>query len=166
MLRRWSLPLFVAVLSLPLLAFAQVAGAPDPSQLDAFLVSAIEALGSHNYTHLAALGVIGGVYLLRQFAGKVPALAFFTTDRGGAVLVLLTSIGGALLTVPAGSALLTIPTLIAILKIALEAAGGYSIVRKLMFGDSAIKRAEEAGALQAAEIVSKQQALDALRSVK
>jgi hypothetical protein len=77
------------------------------------------------------VGVIGAVWLIRYLLGRrFPALK---TDRGGAVLVVLVSIAGAFLGALADGAAFSIATAKAAYVLGIEAAGSYSLVRK-MFG--------------------------------
>jgi hypothetical protein len=162
-MRRFLSLLFV-VLLFPLVALAAQATIPDPSQLEAFATFALNAVQSGNYSLVAALGVIAAVYALRRFGGgRIPFLA---TDRGGALLVIITSVAGALATAFAAGTAVSLPLVISALVVALKAAGGFSLAKKLLFGDKSIAQAEDAGAKAAAEVGGKAAAVAALGELK
>jgi hypothetical protein len=103
--------------------------APDPEQVGEFARLLIGAASSRNWPLLAALVVVLAVYLVRRFAAaRVPWLG---TDRGGAVLVLATSLAGALASALLGGAGLSLPLLLEALSVAVSAAGGFNLVKKL-----------------------------------
>jgi hypothetical protein len=104
--------------------------APDPEQTGTFLKLLLDAVSSRNWPLLAALVVVLAVYLVRRFAtSRIPWLG---TDRGGAVLVLVTSLAGAVATAQAGGAGLSLPLLVEALSVALSAAGGFNLAKKLL----------------------------------
>ena len=114
----------------PLVAFAQVAGTPDPGNLTSFAQTAFSAVTSHNWALVASLAVIAVVYVLRKFAG--PKLKWITTDRGGAFLVIVVSVAGALANALLAGAHVGWGVLLTALQVGLGAAGGWAVVRKLL----------------------------------
>lgn len=111
------------------LVLAQAAVQPDPEQAGAFVKLLVDAASSRNWPLLAALVVVALVWAVRRFgAARLPWLG---TDRGGAVLVLATSLAGAVATALAGGAGLSLPLLVEALAVAVSAAGGFNLVKKL-----------------------------------
>lgn len=101
----------------------------DPDQTGAFLRAFADAVSSRNWPLVAALVVVCAVWAVRKFgAARVPWLS---TDRGGAVLVLATSLAGAVATALLGGAAFSLPLLVQALSVALSAAGGFNLVKKL-----------------------------------
>lgn len=111
---------------------------------------ALQAVTSGNWALLAALVLVGLVWAVRRWgASKVPFLA---SARGGALLALLGGIVGAVATALTAGAPVTAALLLKGLTVGVTAAGGWTVVRKLLFGDSAqvaIRRAEAAGQVAA-----------------
>jgi hypothetical protein len=131
--------LAAALLAVPLLALAQVA-VPDPSQPDTFLSALLAAVAGGQWKVVAILATVGVVFLLRQGASRLPgaAGAFFASARGGAVLALL----GGIVTVLAGvliqpGAKLSAAVLLNGFVLGVAAAGGWTLVRRLIWGDEA-----------------------------
>lgn len=104
--------------------------APDPEQTGAFVKLVLDAISSRNWPLVAALAVVLAVWLVRRFATtRIPWLG---TDRGGAVLVLVTSLAGAVASALLGGAGLSLPLLVEALSVALSAAGGFNLTKKLL----------------------------------
>lgn len=87
-MKRLTIPACLALALFPLLALAQ--GIPEPGVAElgsAFLA----ALASKNYILLAAVVVMGGVWLARFIAKQFPGkfATWLTTPRGSAVLALV-----------------------------------------------------------------------------
>lgn len=87
----------------------------------------------------ASLALVFAVAAFKKYAGRVPKYgpkldAFANSDHGGALLVLVGAYGGALATglVASGLSSLTLALAWAALKVAVGAAGGYSLVKKLV----------------------------------
>lgn len=103
--------------------------APDPDQTADFVKVLVDAVASKNWPLLAALGVVAAVWAVRKFLA--PRVPFLATDRGGAILVLVTSLAGAVATALVGGAAFSLPLLVQALSVALSAAGGFNLVKKL-----------------------------------
>lgn len=147
----------VAVASLiclaPLAVFAQADGPPqdsnpsavdalNPENIEAFAKIAIEAVASKNYMLLAALGVIAAVYLARKLLGsRFPILK---TPRAGAILVLLTSIAGAVATALLAGQSIGLALLLQALAVGLSAAGGFRLVKVLITNEAEVEAAKAA----------------------
>ncbi|SDX82697.1 hypothetical protein SAMN05444383_113109 [Myxococcus xanthus] len=123
------------------------------SNLEEFARLLLDAVTSRNYALLAALVVVVLVDLLRKFGGGF--IPFFNTDRGGAVLVLGVSLAGAVANALAAGAPFTLALLLTALQVALTAAGGFTIIKRILFRSAAIARAELAGALAAGQVAEK-----------
>lgn len=82
----------------------------------------------------AALALVAAVFVLRKFVA--PMVPFFGTDAGGALLVLLTSETGALLTAVAAAGgkfeHVTGALLLKALQVGFAAAGGWAVLKKLV----------------------------------
>ncbi len=108
-----------------------VATAPEPSPSAPDVVASIvqDARGGH-WRYAAA----GALALLMLALGKARDRAtWFRGDRGGAVLVLVLSLAGALSTVLASGAPLGFDVLLGAIGTAFTAAGGYTVVRRLLW---------------------------------
>jgi hypothetical protein len=123
--------LALALLALPLLVFAQEAVAlPSPEDLGVFLLEAARQVAAGNWSSVAALAIVGVVFVLRKLGAKFwPWLA---TDAGGVVTLFLST---ALLAVAAplyaGTAIGQ-AALVGALSAALSAAGGWAAIRKVL----------------------------------
>lgn len=133
---------FIAVILFATKALGQPASQPlnvgDPWSVFETLVTALQA-------HLWRVVVVAALVLLvlglrygssllaTRLAGRAGAIfAWFTTDRGGACLVLASGIGGAaLLAVVAGKAI-TLQLLVGGLTAGVTAAGGWTVVKRLI----------------------------------
>lgn len=108
--------------------------------VESFATAAFQAVQSGNWGMLAAVGVVGLVYAARGLLGdKFPALK---TDRGGAVLSLVAGVAGALGNAFLAGAPFTVALLIKGFSVAFMASGGWSLAKKLLFGDAAKVKAE------------------------
>lgn len=89
------------------------------------------AVTSGNYVLAAALGLVLVCALIKRYGvSRFPVLG---TDVGGTALVLATSFGGAIASALAGgSAVFTGALAVAALKVALTAAGGYTMIKRLL----------------------------------
>jgi hypothetical protein len=123
----------LALLALPLLVLAQEAVAlPSPEDLGMFLLEAARQVAAGNWSSVAALAIVGLVFLLRKLGAKLwPWLA---TDAGGVLTLFLST---ALLAVAAplyaGTAIGQ-AALVGALSAALSAAGGWGAIRKVLRG--------------------------------
>lgn len=104
---------------------------PDPEKDGfAFLKAVYEAVMSKNWAWAGALALIGIVWALRKFgSGKLP---WFKSDRGGAVLVMATSILGALATTLGAGQKMTGETVLHAVYLGFGAAGGYVWLRRML----------------------------------
>jgi len=147
---------FVAVTFVALSALAQATIPADPTADPlAFLNLVKQAIAGKQWALVATLAVIGLVALIRYGAGKlaVPyagkwigrAAAFFTTDRGGAILTLLVGVAGALVPVFAGG-VFTVQAILDGVILGITSAGGYVMIKKIIW-PSGVDRAQFASAV-------------------
>lgn len=104
---------------------------PDP-EADGmgFLKTIVDAAMSRNWAWLAALALVAVVWALRRFAGgKLPWLK---TDRGGAVLVLATSVVGALATSLGAGKALGGEVVLQAVYVGFMAAGGFTWLKRML----------------------------------
>ncbi|QSQ17171.1 hypothetical protein [Myxococcus landrumensis] len=136
---------------------------PNPEQLEEFARLVLDAVTSRNYALLAALVVVLLVYLLRKFGGAF--VPFLRTDRGGALLVLGVSLAGAVANALAAGAPFSLALVLTAAKVALTAAGGFTLVKRLLFGSSAVERADQAGEFAAGQVGGKAAAIAVLEQL-
>jgi hypothetical protein len=115
----------------PLVVLANAAAPlPNPDDGPAILNQLLDAIGSGNWRLVASLIVVGLVWLMRRFATRVHP--WFGTDRGGVAVALL----GGLLAVAAGELAagrgFTVQTVANGISLAIAAAGGWVMVRRLV----------------------------------
>ncbi len=113
-------------------AATQVAGvAPDGNIWD-LAKPVMDAIRGGQYAFAAALGLVFLVAAIRKYHGA--RWPFLNTDAGGALLTLIASFGGAMATGMAatGAKALTFGLAWASVGIAVMAAGGYSLIKKLL----------------------------------
>lgn len=140
----------------------QVLG-PNPEQVEEFARVVLDAVQGRNYALLASLGVVLVVYLLRKFGGaRIP---FLRTDRGGALLVLVVSLSGAVANALAAGAPFSAALLLTALRVGLTAAGGFTLIKRLVFGEPAIARAEQEGEAAAGAVAGKAAAIRVLEQL-
>lgn len=133
MIRKFS---HVALLALVFLAaftataFAATAAAPsDGTWLDA-LRPVFDAVVGGNYFAAAALALVAVTALVSKYGkGRFPWLA---SGPAKAALVLIGSFGGALGTAAMGGAAFSLALLWTAVKVAIAAAGGYSLLKELL----------------------------------
>ncbi len=114
-------------------AFAAGAVAPDDGSLLDLGKPVYDAIMSHNYWLAASLALVFAATAFKQYApGRAGKWA--NTDAGGSLLVLLIGFGGALGTglMAQGTAAMSTALLVSAAKVALCAAGGYSMIKKLV----------------------------------
>jgi hypothetical protein len=109
---------------------AAPAATPDPGLLD--LARPVYEAVLHGQWYLAAaLALVLVVALVRRYAG--PRVPFLHSDAGGALLALVGSYGGAVATaLAAGGAVFSAHLAWVALTVAIAAAGGYSLIKKLI----------------------------------
>lgn len=123
----------LALVSFTATAFAAGAASPEDGSLLELAKPVYEAVMGHQWWLAASLALVFLCAAAKKYApGKLGD--FLRTDHGGALLVLLMSFGGAVSTglLAAGTGAMTLALAWAALKIALGAAGGYSLIRKLI----------------------------------
>lgn len=125
-------------------AFAQDAGptaaptapvaAPTPPDPEAggfgFMKTILDAVMSKNWTWAAVLVLIAMVWGLRKFGGK--KFKWLKTDRGGAVLVMGTSVLGAVATAIGAGKGLSKDVVLQAVYVGFMGAGGWVWVRRMM----------------------------------
>jgi hypothetical protein len=136
---------------------------PNPEQIEEFARLMLDAVANRNYALLVALVVVLAVYLLRKFGGsRVP---FLRTDRGGALLVIGVSLAGAVANALAAGAPFSGALMLTALRVALTAAGGFTLVKRLVFGGPGIARAELEGESAAGQVAGKAAAIRVLEQL-
>ncbi len=124
----------VALMLVMLTAFTATAYAasttPDPDAISEVARFLLEAVKGGHYAYAVALGLMLVVALVRRYLG--PRWAFLHSDAGGGVLALLTSFAAALATATAAGASWSLTLLWSAGGIAVAAAGGYSLLKKLV----------------------------------
>lgn len=127
------------------MALAQGATLPeDSSVLDIFRPLWEAATGGHWWL-AASLSLVVGVTLVKKYhPGKLGQWA--STDVGGSSLVLIGSFGGALAAALAGSSSMSTGLAFNALKVAIGAAGGYTLLKKLLIDPVLRPLAEKAPA--------------------
>ncbi len=104
--------------------------ATDPGWLD-LARPVYDAVVHGNYALAAAAFLVLAVALVRRYAG--PKVPFLHSDAGGALLTLVGSFGGALATaLAAGGAVFSGHLAWVAFMIAITAAGGYGLIKKLL----------------------------------
>lgn len=142
-----SFPLFLATLAVALVTFtatAFAAGTADPTGDGSTLIEMarpiFDAVMGGQWWLAASLALVFVVALVGRYGGKAPGRAgrwlakLDASDAGRAVLVLLGSFGGAVATglAAAGSGAMTWGLALVALKVAIGAAGIYSLAKKLL----------------------------------
>jgi len=114
---------------------------PDPTvDFSGFVKMLTDAAGSGQWKLVGIVICVGVVFALRHFASRLPGKvgAFFQTARGGALLALLggvaTTLAGVLVQ-PGQKVSLAI--LLNGFVLGVAAAGGWNVVRRLIWGDDA-----------------------------
>ncbi len=110
---------------------AATAVAPDGDLLG-LLKPIYDAVMSGNKWAAAALALVAVVALLRKYVA--PRWAFLMGDAGGSLLALLASFGGASATALLAGAGMSWALLWMSVKVALTAAGGYTLIKRLIVG--------------------------------
>jgi hypothetical protein len=106
--------------------------APSPSADPVgFFESVYRAVADHDYKVAAALALVALVWAARTFgASKIPWLK---TDRGGVALALGVSLAGAMASALMAHAKLTAHTFLVALQVGVLAAGGWTMVKRLLW---------------------------------
>ncbi|NRD68606.1 hypothetical protein HRD49_43495 [Corallococcus exiguus] len=132
--------------------------------MESFARLILDAVTARDWALVASLAVIAIVYVLRRFAGAWWPL--LRTARAGAVLALLLSVSGAMANALLAGESFTVALLLKALTIGLGAAGGFTVVKTLLFGDAVEDAAREAGEVAAGEIAGKAAAVAALDALQ
>lgn len=109
---------------------APVITPPSPDQGEAFLKQIFDAAMKKDYMGLTALVLIAAVWLVRKFGAK--KIPFLATDRGGAILVMVASILGALANSLAAGKGYSSDVLLHSVYLGFMAAGGWVWIRKML----------------------------------
>lgn len=108
-----------------------VAGLPDlDKDPGGFAAHLLAAARGGQWRVLAALMLVAVVWLARRFGAR--AVPWLATDRGGVLLVLLLALVGGVATALADSAAISFGLLVNSVSMALTAAGGWAMVKKLL----------------------------------
>ncbi|WP_404362859.1 hypothetical protein ACIHQR_23045 [Corallococcus coralloides] len=162
MLRR--LAVLSLCLAFPSVAFAQASSTPDPGNVEGFARLILDAVTARNWALVASLAVIALVYVLRRYVGAWWPL--LRTARAGAVLALLLSVAGAVSNALMAGESFTVALLLKAIAIGLSAAGGFTVMKTLLFGDAVEEAARAAGEVAAGEIAGKAAAVAALNALQ
>ncbi len=157
------------------LAMAPIVVAPAADETDFLALASlvIDAARGRNWALLDALVLSLLIALVRKFASRLAvsfagravgkAAAWLTTDRGGALLALLAGVAAALAAAFGSGGAVSVQTVIDGVVAGITAAGGYAVLRKLLFS-SGKDRAQQvqavAGAVGAAANQSPEAAAD------
>ncbi|NOK20784.1 hypothetical protein HMI50_27540 [Corallococcus carmarthensis] len=141
-----------------------MASTPDPGNVESFARLILDAVTARNWALVASLAVIALVYVLRRFVGEWWPL--LRTARAGAVMALLLSVAGAVANALLAGESFTVALLLKALAIGLGAAGGFTVMKTLLFGDAVEDAAREAGEAAAGEIAGKAAAVAALTALQ
>lgn len=112
------------------LAFAANSAVPEDGSLLDLLKPVYEAFTSGHYLYAGSLSVVLLVAILRRYGSN--KLPWFGSDEGGAVLTLVGSFAGAIATSLAGGSPVSLTMAWTALSIAVGAAGGYVLIKKLV----------------------------------
>lgn len=110
-------------------AFAGVAFA-EPEALIDLAKPVLSAILSGQYAYAAALALVLAVAAARRYGGA--RFPFLRSDAGGASLALVGGIGGALVNSLAAGGGVSLALLWSALLVAVGAAGGYSLIKRLI----------------------------------
>jgi hypothetical protein len=123
-------------LALPLVALAQL---PDPTNTDQYVQAILNALAHGEWKVVAILVAVAIVYALRQVATRLsgPLGIFFKSARGGAVLALLGGIVTSLAGILYAGGAVNVGIILNGVVLGVMAAGGWTLIRRLLWGDAA-----------------------------
>ena len=119
--------LAIAIFVTPAIVFASDIPAPD---WQALIVTAVEAVQAGHWWVLAAAIVSGLVWVVRRWGCSL--WPWLGTDRGGAVLVLVTAVLGSLAGLILAGDAAGLDLLMTGLQTGFTAAGGYTIIRRIV----------------------------------
>lgn len=127
----WIASVIALVLAFGGVAFAADAVDPASSTTMDILKSVYNAFAGGHYAYCGALGLMLGVALIKRYFGTHPA-SWFHSDVGGTSMTLLGAFGASLTASLAGGGPLTLGLMKTALLVGVGAAGGYSILKKLV----------------------------------
>lgn len=141
----FKIALFALVFLLCFVGMAHATAAMDPSAVDpSFDIAKLifNAITGHNYAYAGALGLALGVAIVKRWGGnwfakkndKGEKVGWFHTDVGGTVLTLAGAWSTALVAGLAGGGTISMAMMKTTLGVALTAAGGYAVLKKLVVG--------------------------------
>lgn len=105
---------------------------PDPgADPGGFFSAAVDALKTKDFKLVVILAIVGFVYALRRWGGLV--VPWFKSDRGGALLALVTGVLAAGCATAAAGAPFDLHLLVNGLEAGVLAAGGFAVVKKLLW---------------------------------
>ena len=148
---RWAVAISTAVflhLAFIFTAYAQVV---DPSTMDpsALVQLFFAKVQTGDWKAAIALVVVAAVWAMRRWGGKKwPALK---TDRWGAVLTLASGVAGGIAWALNKGGAVDARVLYDGITVGLTAAGGYTVVKRILWPSDAKKAADAAGAAAAAD---------------
>ena len=102
---------------------------PSPDNAEAFIQTVFDAVMNKNWMWAGALALIAAVWFIRKFGAK--KIPFLGTDHGGAVLVMVTSILGAVATTLGAGKSINVGVLRQAVMIGFMGAGGWTWVKKM-----------------------------------
>ena len=106
---------------------------PSPDDLSAFFKAVVDAVQGGQWRVVAVLGVVALVWAAKKFGAKwLPVLA---TSRGGALLAVLGGIVSTFAPALLSGTPFTLKLALDALLLGITAAGGWVVVRRLMFGE-------------------------------
>jgi hypothetical protein len=127
---RRLLPLAAIALALPALAAAAAAPVPDPANLGDFFQALLAAAASGQWKVVAGLAIVAAVWAIRSAGAR--AWPFLATDSGGAWVVFVTGVLGAVGGALAAGEALSWSVVVAGVGLAWTAGGAWSGVRKML----------------------------------
>lgn len=120
-------------------AFAAGQVTPEDGSIWDLAKPVYDAIVNGEWWMAAALGLVLAVTAFKRYAGSVPKygpalVKFANSDEGGPILVLVGAFGGAVATglAATGASSLTLALALTAAKVAVSAAGGYTLVKKLI----------------------------------
>lgn len=123
------LKLFAVYCAIPVLLFAQLAVSPE--NLGEFVALVLQAAQGGQWPMVAALALVAVVWAARKWGA--PQVPFLGTPEGGAILNIATGFAGAFLTALMGGTPFTWGLLWASLQVSLLAAGGWAMLKSLVW---------------------------------
>jgi hypothetical protein len=155
----WRLWLAALVVLLSGAALAQIVDGgivpstiPDPStSFGAYAQLVFQAVQSSNWKVLVIIVMVGLTYVVKEYGGR--AWPWLDTDRGGAVLALAVGVLGSMANALAASAAISPQLLLNGFLMGVTAAGGYNVVKKILFPQDMAPAAPAPAPVAAAPVV-------------